>query len=259
MAENKSRGVVYVICGARDLSNGHLSNSIESVRKHLGNININIWSDINIPDIGQDKVTKYESLHFDERMGNRNSSLFRLMALRDSDYENTLYLDNDIYIVNNFISNGFLISKDFGISMVENPRNFIFGPTDSRTKDPKGDLDIGADVCEMDKEALVSMPLGMTALNMGVIFYNNRSLDFLNCAIEEQQNIPSRGQAALARTIWKTKTSPYVLSRNWLVCRRDVGCETPIALHAGHSEVKEWWEKGWRDKPASVRTLSMEF
>ncbi len=246
MTKINDNGVVYVLFGHRDLDNGHIENSIHSVRRHLGDIKINVWSNIDIPDLGQDEVTRYEGLNFDRREGNRNSSLFRLIALKNSPHRNTLYLDNDIYIVNDCISNGFQIAQNFGVSMVENPRNFIFGPTDSKTKAPRGDLDIGEDVSREDVESLISMPKCMTALNMGVIFYNKKSEEFLNCAIQEQKSIPSRGQAALARTIWSSKTSPYVLSRNWLVCRRDVGCDTPIALHAGHQEVKDWWERDFR-------------
>jgi len=243
MTAHKSRGVVYVLCGSRDLDNGHLGNSISSVRKYIGDIDINVWSDIDIPDLGQDHVTKYKTVNFDERRGNRNSSLFRLHALKKSAFRNTLYLDNDVYVVNRFINNGFDIAENFGIAMAQNPRRFIFAPTDDRTASPMGDLDIGADVGPMDLGALREMPRGMTALNMGVIFYNSKSSSFLDCIIDEQEFMPSRGQASLARAIWRKKTSPYALCENWLVCRSEVKCETPIAVHAGHPEVKLWWER----------------
>ena len=85
----------------------------------------------------------------------------------------------------------------------------------------------------------------MMALNMGVMFYNrhHHSSFFLGELIKEQLSNPSRGQAGLYRTMWKCKFSPYNLPVNWLVCRKHVGIKRPLALHAGHKPVLEWWEK----------------
>ena len=83
----------------------------------------------------------------------------------------------------------------------------------------------------------------MTAYNMGVMFYSKMSEGFLDELINEQHTNPSRGQAGLYRTIWKTKIAPYCLPINWLVCKKHCDIDNPLSLHAGHANVLERYEK----------------
>ena len=244
-----NNGIVYVNVGERD--NTILENSLKTVRYFQPEIPITIYSDIplkNFEGLENIDMKYFERVKYTDcgdREENRNSSLFRLKALKESKYENTLYLDNDIFITHKGFFEGFKIAENFGITMVENPRYFIktFLPIPICVQYNLGDLDIGADVTDYDREVTKDMPRFMMALNMGVMFYNKKSEKFLDELIWEQENNPSRGQAGLYRTIWKTKTTPYALPISWLVCRKHVGIEHPLALHVGHSEVMDWWVK----------------
>jgi hypothetical protein len=190
-----------------------------------------------------DNVTfkKFERIRYPQREENRNSSLWRLISLKESEYDVTLYLDNDIYIVHEGFFEGFDIAYHYGISMVQNPRMFI------KTYEGNiGDLDKGMDVLPFDKNFCKDMPNYMNSYNMGVTFHNKhdeKSEVFLDNLIWEQQNNPSRGQAGLYRTIWKTKMFPYCLPVNWLVCKEHNGIEHPLSLHVGHNEIYEWWKE----------------
>ena len=236
-----NNGIVYVLVGNRD--NNLLCRSIASIRK-FSNIPITVWSDREITYQEYENVSikvferkKYPGSHREE---NRNSSLFRLIALKESSYENTLYLDNDIMVVHKDFFEGFNIAKNYGITMVENPRQFI------KSDFNIGDLDIGADVNSYDKDYLKDMPKCMMALNMGVMFYNKMSKLFLEELIWEQENNPSRGQAGLYRTIWKTKKFPYALPFQWLVCKKHVGINNPLALHCGHPNILDWYNRAFQ-------------
>jgi len=229
-------GIVYVLVGDRDL--GKLSYSLNSIRKYT-DMPIVIWSDINfnISDIENVTIRKFDRIKYtgSGREENRNSSLFRLKALKESPFDNTIYLDNDIVVVNEAFFDGLSVAKEYGLTMVENPRQFI------RSDFRAGDLDIGADVNDYDRKFLSDMPRCMMALNMGVMFYNKKSESFLDELIWEQENNPSRGQAGLYRTIWKTKKFPYALPFQWLVCRRHQGISNPLALHIGHDNIFRWY------------------
>ena len=230
-------GIVYVLVGNRDLS--LLFRSISSVRR-FSNIPITIWSDSEIiMPIDNVNIRVFDRKKYpgSNREENRNSSLYRLIALKESSHKNTLYLDNDIMVVHKDFFDGFNIAENYGITMVENPRQFI------KSNFNIGDLDVGADVNDYDRKFLNNMPNGMMALNMGVMFYNNMSLEFLNELIWEQENNPSRGQAGLYRTIWKTKKFPYALPFQWLVCRKHIGINNPLALHCGHPNILNWYNK----------------
>ena len=108
-----------------------------------------------------------------------------------------------------------------------------------------GDIDRGADVLPYDHQFLKSMPEYMTSYNMGVTFATKQDSDFIDELVKEQQQNPSRGQAGLYRTIWKTKKAPYCLPINWLVCKKHCGIERPLSLHVGHPNVYNWWKKDY--------------
>ena len=240
-----NNGIIYVLIGNRDIN--RLGLSIQTVRR-FSDFPILIWADtdnlINILQnwIQENNINNITFKKFDRikypnsnREENRNSSLFRLKALKESTFDNTLYLDNDIAVVNKIFFEGFDIANDFGITMVENPRQFIKSPFGI------GDLDKGKDVVQYDKDFTKNMPNCMMGLNMGVMFYNKKSELFLNELIWEQENNPSRGQAGLYRTIWKTKQFPYALPFQWLVCKEHIKINNPIALHIGHDNIFKWF------------------
>ena len=233
--------ITYVVVGPRDFEK--LKKSIQIVKAYRPSINIRIYHDMPVEDLSFIKFEnvefrKFERIKYPTREENRNSSYWRLVSLQESEYETTLYLDNDIYIVHPSFFEGFEIAKHFGICMVQNPRMFI-----KTLEENIGDLDIGADVLNYDKKFLRSMPNYMTSYNMGVTFYSKKSEPFLRELILEQKTNPSRGQAGLYRTIWKTKTAPYCLPINWLVCKKHCNIDNPLSLHVGHPNVLERYNK----------------
>tara|TARA_B100000886_G_scaffold260597_1_gene185472 strand:- start:3028 stop:3780 length:753 start_codon:yes stop_codon:yes gene_type:complete len=239
--------IIYVLVGMRDFSK--LIESIKIARSFNYDIDIKVYHDCDKSLIEESLDTysvqyrKYKRKKYPIREENRNSSLWRLVSILENKdkYESILYLDNDIFIVHKGFFEGFDISKNFGICMVQNPRMFI------KTYEGNiGDLDIGTDVLPFDKMFVTDMPSYMTSYNMGVMFYSNteKSSDFLAELLWEQQNNPSRGQAGLYRTIWKTKLAPYCLPINWLVCKKHANIDNPLSLHVGHGNVfKRWLEE----------------
>jgi len=242
----------YVVVGKRDIS--LLNTSIKSIRKYC-DYDINIFFDQEAESDDLRKTEEYKNINFfrfdrlkyPTREENRNSSLFRLVSLRETskNYDISLYLDNDIAVVNKGFLEGFKISEHFGFCMVQNPRTFI-----TTYEKDMGDIDIGWDVLPYDHAYLRDMPRYMASYNMGVMFFNKNhdSSLFLEEIINEQIKNPSRGQAGLYRTMWKCKFSPYNLPVNWLVCKKDVGIKRPLSLHLGHDPVLEWWKKEFENK-----------
>jgi len=238
-----SVGVTYVLIGERDLL--HLRNSIRILKSFSKEINVKIYHDIEESKIGitgnNISFRKFGKIKYPKREENRNSSYWRLVSLMESEHDCTLYLDNDIYIVHPGFFEGFRISKLFGTCMVQNPRMFI----KTYEKD-MGDADIGNDVTEFDKKYIQEMPCYMTSYNMGVMFSSKEDKGYIKEIMIEQHKNPSRGQAGLYRSIWKTKRAPYCLPINWLVCKKHEGIERPLALHAGHPNIYKWWKRSYQ-------------
>lgn len=217
---------MYVLVGNRDLS--HLRTSIRTVRRY--DIPITVYSDIEL-DIDAD-VVRFQRVKHPVREENRNSSLIRLIALRDSPHDCTCYLDNDVYVVDSAFLEGFAIAERFGVAMPINPRLTI-----------KKELDKGVDVLPCHKELLKAIPGNLTAFNAGLFYAHKIASPFLKRAVEIQSANSGRGQANLIQTVWETGTAPYILPKNWLVCSEDCGTDNPITLHAGHRLILEWYKK----------------
>ena len=237
-----SIGATYVLVGDRDIK--HLRKSIQLLRSFSPKIPVIVYLEnqeqINFisKDLSNITFKPFERFKYPIREENRNSSAWRLEALLQSPFENTVYIDNDVYVIHEGFLEGFKISEYYGISMVQNPRMFI-----STYEQDMGDIDIGADVYLHDKAFIKDMPKYMTSLNMGVMFYNKKSEPFIKEVLAQQLEHPSRGQASLARAIWKTKTQPYTLPVNWLVCKKHENIERPLALHVGHDNIHDWWKR----------------
>lgn len=241
--------VIYVLIGERDVK--FLLKSIELIQSLDSSLIIEVWHDIEESRLEKFienysiklncSLKKFNRIKFNTREENRNSSYFRIKALLDSEADNTLYIDNDIFPVHKGFLEGFKICHHYGLSMVQNPRDFI------KTYEGNiGDLDIGADVLDYDKQSCSKMPYYMASYNMGVMFHSKndeKGTRFLESLLDEQQTNPSRGQAGLYRTMWKEKYSPYCLPVNWLVCRRHEGIANPLSLHVGHKNILSWWLK----------------
>ena len=244
MSQLNSRLITYVVIGPRDFLK--LKQSIALIRQFDKQIPIRVYHDVDENNLSflrnyGVEYRKFERLKFPVREENRNSSYWRLISLMESEYETTLYLETAIVIVHPGFFEGFNIAKHYGISMVQNPRMFI--KTYERNI---GDLDIGVDVLPYDKNFVKDMPNYMTSYNMGVTFYSRKSLNFLKELIAEQEQNPSRGQAGLYRTIWKTKQAPYCLPINWLVCKKHCDTENPLSLHVGHENVLQRYNREFK-------------
>lgn len=242
----KNNVAIYVLVGNKDFR--VMQESIFLLKKFHSDLNICVYHDLEInKDILPKNIIyyKFDRIKYPIREENRNSSLFRLIALlnNSNNFENLVYIDNDIYVVHHGFFEGFEIAKNYGLSLVQNPRRF-----QTTFENNIGDAEIGEDVSDYDKKIIGESPKYITAFNMGIMFYNKKSYNFIDKVMHEQKTNPSRGQAALYRTMWKEKFFPCCLPTNWLVCGEDCGIKMPLSLHVGHKNIKEWYEKSFKGK-----------
>lgn len=222
-------GIFYVTVG--EGAEKSCLHSISSLRRYCS-YPIKILSDRHF-DINAENIT-FEIIkprNYEVRWGVRNSDYFRLLALRDSPWEVTLYLDNDLVVVDKRFLDGFEIAKNFGMAIPLD--SWVFLETE---------LNKGKDVSDDDKQELAAAPLSSTAFGCGVVFYQQRSRDLLLAWIKAMEVRPCRGPITLERAIWQTKQFPYLLPSNWLVETTEVGIPNPIILHLGHPRVKDFYE-----------------
>ncbi|MDP2922775.1 MAG: hypothetical protein Q8O30_03525 [Candidatus Omnitrophota bacterium] len=222
-------GIFYVTVG--EGTEKSCLHSIASLRRYCS-YPIKILSDRNF-SINMENITIeiIKPRDYEIRWGIRNGDYFRLVALRDSPYDASLYLDNDHLIVSPRILDGFEIAKNFGMAIPMNSRVFL-----------DLELKIGKDISNDDRDELSSAPKSLTDLDCGVTFYSHRSRTLLLAWLEEMERRPCTGPIALARAIWRTKQYPYILPYNWRVETPQTGIKNPIIVHLGHPHVKDFYE-----------------
>ncbi len=235
-----TNGIVYVLHGRRDAA--LLATSIRVLRAHGAAIPVRVYhdTDLSLSDLGSPsdvELVRYEPFEGSD-LPTAPSNRQRLVALLESPYDTTIYLDNDVFVVDPAFFDGFEIGSHYGLSLPQNARKFFYTRTGTI-----GDMEVGRGVTEYDRHATADMPRHMMAYNTGLIIYNHRSKAFVRRWLEEFDAYPSRGQAALCRTVWATRQAPLALPVNWLVCSRDEGLELPITLHVGHGNIMAWWKR----------------
>jgi hypothetical protein len=226
---DKKYGIYYITIGEAVVKD--CFKSIASLRRYC-DYPIKIFSDhLFDANTADTTVELIQPKNYDFRYAWRNSDYFRLIILRDSPFEATLYLDNDHLAVSPRILDGFEIAKYFGMAIPMNSRLFL-----------DLELKIGKDIYDADRQELSSAPKSMTDLDCGVIFYNQRSRELLLAWLAEMERRPCSGPIALARAIWHTKQYPYILPYNWRVETPHVGIKYPVIVHIGHPHVKDFYE-----------------
>ncbi|PIU41265.1 MAG: hypothetical protein COS99_06370 [Candidatus Omnitrophica bacterium CG07_land_8_20_14_0_80_42_15] len=223
---NKNYGVVYVVLGEK--AAGECARSIASVKQYC-DYPVKVLSD-HMFDVDA-KVEIFTPIDYAlPRWGVKNSDYFRLIALRESSWEVTAYLDNDNLIVSPRFLDGFEIAKHFGMAI----------PTGAW---PFAETEIykGYDSSEEDKKELANFPMSATAFDCAVIFYSARSKGLLDAWIDEAEKRPTRGPVVLLRAMWRTKQYPFCLTPNWRVEDPHVGIKDPIIVHLEHKHVKDYY------------------
>lgn len=165
------------------------------------------------------------------RSGQRNGDYYQMKATLDSEYDQILYLDDDMRICDRGFIQGFELAKKFGVCLPLNPRSFV-----------GVDAAIGADV-PIGSRA-VEIPLA-TAYNCGTMFVDKEHCDtdsFLKGCAYIILKKPMRGPLACWNTVNETKIVPYLLPPQWCVCQENIGIHNPIILHTGHEAVREYYK-----------------
>ena len=123
----EKNGATYVLVGNRDAS--RLTASIKTLRKFCPNIPIRLYHEkesrekINSWELENVELIEFKRFKHGHREENRNSSYWRLVSLLESPFENTVYLDNDVFIVHKGFLEGFEITKKLRHSNGTKPTN----------------------------------------------------------------------------------------------------------------------------------------
>lgn len=235
--------IFMAVLNRRDLS--LLSITLNSIRNY-SDIPIHIYHAkcLEIADIHINGVTLFEKIltpyqDNPSRIPYRNSDLWRFeIGTEYCNQHEVLYLDNDIAVVHPGFFDGFKIADYTGKAVFPiNPRGYIRGNG--------GDGIIGVDVSQKAAFNIRNMPLHMTAYNTGFFFANYKSKHFIEACYKYMLDTPTRGPLVVGTVAYQLNDYPYVTSEKWLVCGDHYNESYPLALHIGHKEVMERYQKEW--------------
>jgi glycosyltransferase involved in cell wall biosynthesis len=211
--------VVYVLAGNDVVHSAHMHESQRTLKRF----------------VQADAVTVRRPPTPVYNVSNRDTELPRTEALLCSSADVVCYLDNDIYVVSPYFSEGFNIAARFGMAVVMNPRHVMRSPHGN------GDIDLGylfnssvdIEAHAKDREYMKDKGMMWTAFNTGVIFYcpgHVGAQSFLLSVIKELESGYSRGQTAWARAVMKSHYHPYILAPHFCA---DIPMQGMLAMHVG--------------------------
>lgn len=165
-------------------------------------------------------------------------------------YKYIVVLDDDIRIVSHAINEGVILAERYHCCFPISPRQY-FGV----------DLMVGADVSHAMQQEFVDVPSHLNILNIGIAFLLADSLlvfDTLKLFEYLMNKVPGRGTINMTAALWRQGFMPYVLPESWCLCADRVGTLyrkhqiiEPMALHCGHRDVKDFYERNFRDAELS--------
>ncbi|MDL1913525.1 MAG: hypothetical protein FDW93_03250 [Bergeyella sp.] len=224
-----------VNAGGADLSQqGRLDPSLSSLKKYFPNAKYTVYSDfkLKIPNVELKKIASpvLEEDKSHPRHFYHLSNFYKMKGLIDSDADIRIAIDSDMFVWSEEIYRliyltekfGFCVPNTHGNSMNFEIENFI------------------------DTHKINDHSNGYgTATNITPITLSKKSkrgkLFYEKCSYYMEKE-PTRASIALWKAAWETGIYPYVLPKEFCVCRGNEGIGNEILLHVGHPSVMKYYK-----------------
>jgi hypothetical protein len=246
-------GVIFIVF--TDFAAGLCKRAVASIRKFYDDMPVVVYSDCStdipgatvrpISDLGSsEEAGRYKEIKYYGGTHGKIGLLserYRLTALLKDEWDAALYLDFDTICVSSEFTQGFALAEKFGVALPQDARAF------ERT-----DIRDGRYVDDDDRKEMAGAPDLGPCHNNGLIFYSRRNSAGRKIMVEwlkELERKECRGNLALWKVLWREGLAICTLPHQWKVCSKQLAyikkrkkSEPPIFLHAGNTDVLDWYE-----------------
>lgn len=223
-----------VNAGGANLSHqNRLDPSLTTLRRFFPNAAYTVYSDF---DLKIDGVTlqKIEKPVLQNHKNNPRhfyhlADYYKFRGMLDSDADIAIAIDSDMFVFSEEIFSLIYLTKKFGFCVPNSSAQSInFEIMTSLDTIPVTDESHG-----------FGTTVNITPLTLDTSSENGRKYYEACCSILERE--PSRASIVMWKAAWETGLYPYLLPKEFCVCRGSEGIGNEVILHVGHPSVAKYY------------------
>ncbi len=223
-----------VNAGGADLSHQlRLDPSLSTLKKYFPTAKYTVYSDFDLKIEGVN-LKKIESPVLQDKKALKRhfyhlADYYKFRGMLDSEADIAISIDSDMYILNENIYTLIYLTEKFG-----------FCVPNSSAQSMNFEVETSLDTIPVTDE---SKGFGTTS-NITPMTLSKKSeagkLFFTKCC-EIMEKEPSRASIVMWKAAWDSGFYPYVLPKEFCVCRGNEGLGNEVILHVGHPSVAEFY------------------
>ncbi|MFC4164720.1 hypothetical protein ACFOWU_13725 [Epilithonimonas zeae] len=223
-----------VNAGGADLSQQlRLDPSLSTLKKYFPNAKYTVYSDFDLKIEGINLKKIENPVLQDKKNLKRHfyhlADYYKFKGMLESEADIAISIDSDMYVLNDNVYSLIYLTEKFG-----------FCVPNSSAQSMNFEIETSLDTIPITDESkgfgttsnITPMTLSKKS-EVGKIFYQNC------CEIMEKE--PSRASIVMWKAAWKTGNYPYLLPKEFCVCRGNEGLGNEVILHVGHPSVAQFY------------------
>jgi len=223
-----------VNAGGADLSQQlRLDPSLSTLKKYFPNAKYTVYSDFDLKIEGINLKKIENPVLQDKKNLKRHfyhlADYYKFKGMLESEADIAISIDSDMYVLNDDVYSLIYLTEKFG-----------FCVPNSSAQSMNFEIETSLDTIPITDESkgfgttsnITPMTLSKKS-DVGKIFYQNC------CEIMEKE--PSRASIVMWKAAWKTGNYPYLLPKEFCVCRGNEGLGNEVILHVGHPSVAQFY------------------
>ena len=223
-----------VNAGGNDLSKqSRLDPSLSTLRTYFPNAQYTVYSDfdLHIDGVTLKKVEKpvLQNHTTNPRHFYHLADYYKFRGMLDSKADIAIAIDSDMFVVSEEIFSLIYLTKKFGFCVPNSSAQ-------SMNFEIKTSLDT---VPVTDESHGYGTTVNITPLTLDTTSENGRKYFETCCEILEKE--PSRASIVMWKAAWETGLYPYLLPKEFCVCRGSEGIGSEVILHVGHPSVAKYY------------------
>ena len=223
-----------VNAGGADLGNhSRLDPSLTTLRQYFPNAKYTVYSDFDLKIDGVQLKKVENPVLQDKKQLPRHfyhlADYYKFKGMLESEADIAISIDSDMFVLNENIYSLIRLTERFGFCVPNSSAqtmNFEI-ETSLDTMPINDDSDGYGTTCNIT-------PMTLSKKSEAGKLYYEKCCEIM---IEE----PSRASIVMWKAAWETKNYPYLLAREFCVCRGSEGIGNEVILHVGHPSVSKFY------------------
>ncbi len=220
--------------GANFTHQNRLDPSLSTLRKYFPNAKYTVYSDFDLEIEGVNLVKIDHPVLQNHKNNPRHfyhlADYYKFKGMLDSEADIAISIDSDMFVFSEEIYRLIYLTEKFG-----------FCVPNSSAQSMNFEIQTSLDTVPVsDESGGFGTTVNITPMTLKKSSENGKKYYEACCKILETE--PSRASIIMWKASWKTGLYPYLLPKEFCVCRGSEGIGNEVLLHVGHPSVAEFYK-----------------